>query len=65
MIYIEWLRHIDPHVTFQGQQRLRELGNDAVPALTDALSDENKHVRRRAAQVLQEIRDDQPQPTEP
>ena len=61
-LYVEWLRHIDPHVTFQGQQRLRDLGEDAVPALTEALHDRDECVRLRAAQVLREIRASQGPP---
>ena len=62
VLYVEWLRNPDPHVTFQGQQFLRDLGEDAVPALTDALSDDKPWVRRAAAQVLQDIREDQTSP---
>lgn len=61
-LYVEWLRHIDPHVVHQGKQRLRELGEGAVPAITIALSDKHGGVRRAAAQVLEEIRDDQTRP---
>ena len=61
-IYIEWLRHIDPHVVFQGQHRLVELGEHAVPALTEALRDRDQCVRESAAQVLKDIRSDGTQP---
>lgn len=64
-LYVEWLRHIDPHVVFQGKQRLRELGEDAVPVLTSALSDKDQHVRRAVAQVLKEIRGDRGDTTRP
>ncbi|HUT60770.1 MAG TPA: HEAT repeat domain-containing protein [Phycisphaerae bacterium] len=56
-LYVDWLRHIDPHVTHQGRQRLREIGAAAVPALIQAMNDRDARVRAASAQVLGYVRD--------